>query len=82
MIKNAVFKLGDNPPPPLQLHASLAVHQSPQQGAPPLQCLWRQACHLRKNVSRVQSKQILLNLRSAVSLENEYPNFAAHTVTA
>lgn len=26
----------DNPPPPPQLHASQAVHQSPQQGAPPL----------------------------------------------
>lgn len=33
--------LGVNPPPPLQLHASQAVHQSPQQGAPPLQFLYR-----------------------------------------
>lgn len=32
--------LGVNPPPPLQLHASQAVHQSPQQGAPPLQFLY------------------------------------------
>lgn len=29
-----------NPPPPPQLHASQAVHQSPQQGAP-LQFLYR-----------------------------------------
>lgn len=32
--------LGVNPPPPLQLHASQAVHQSLQQGAPPLQFLY------------------------------------------
>lgn len=37
-----------NPPPPPRQHASLAVRQFPQQGAPPLQCLWRQECHLRK----------------------------------
>lgn len=33
--------LGVNPPPPLQLHASQAVHQSPQQGAPPQHFLYR-----------------------------------------
>lgn len=39
-IKNWISMLGVNPPPPLQLHASQAVHQSPQQGAPPLQFLY------------------------------------------
>lgn len=37
--------LGVNPPPPLQLHASQAVHQFPQQGAPPLQFLYSKMCH-------------------------------------
>lgn len=40
--------LGVNPPPPLQLHASQAVHQSPQQGAPPLQFLHRKCVILGK----------------------------------
>lgn len=40
--------LGVNPPAPLQLHASQAVHQSPQQGARSLQFLYRKCVILGK----------------------------------
>lgn len=59
--------LGVNPPPPLQLHASQAVHQSPQQGAPPLQFLYNKMkmCHFHKVHPRVHpsySKEIIKNI--------------------
>lgn len=52
--------LSVNPPPPLQLHASQAVHQSPQQGAPPLQFLHRKTCHFRKIHPPVSEREILI----------------------